>query len=71
MIGGVGTRPQEVKEISRLLTGKKVDEAMIAESADLGFKAARPVANQAGSPEYRRLMIKFFVEKALGEAAEL
>jgi 4-hydroxybenzoyl-CoA reductase subunit beta len=71
VIGGVGSRPQEVKEISRLLAGKKVDEAMIADSADLGFKAARPVANQASSPEYRRLMIKFLVKKALKQAAQV
>jgi 4-hydroxybenzoyl-CoA reductase subunit beta len=71
VMGGVGTRPQEVKEISSLLTGKKVDEAMIADSADLGFKAARPVANQASSPEYRRLMIKFLVKKALKQAAQV
>lgn len=70
VIGGVGSRPQEVKGIHELLLEKKIDETMIANSGRLGFKAARPVANQASSPEYRRLMIKFFVEKALKETLQ-
>jgi len=68
VIGAVGTRPEEAKGIEELLKGKRVESSLIEEAAEIAFKAAKPVANTASSPSYRKKMIKFFVEKALTEA---
>ncbi len=70
IISAVGMRPQELAEIGRLLEGERLDSVTIEKASQLAFNAARPVANQAGSPEHRRLMIKFLVKKALEEAAQ-
>jgi 4-hydroxybenzoyl-CoA reductase subunit beta len=70
IISAVGARPQEVEDIGRLLEGERLDRVTIEKASELAFKAARPVANQAGSPEHRRLMIKSLVKKALEEAAQ-
>jgi 4-hydroxybenzoyl-CoA reductase subunit beta len=68
VIGAVGPRPMEVEGIKELLAGKKLESPAIEQAALLAQKAAKPVDNAAGSPSYRKLMIKIFVEKALGQA---
>jgi 4-hydroxybenzoyl-CoA reductase subunit beta len=68
VIGGVATRPQELKEVGEALKGERIEEGVIEDASQLGFRAAKPVANIASSPEYRRMMIKKFVQRALQEA---
>lgn len=68
VIGAVGPRPVEVNGIKELLVGKKLESPAIEQAALLAQKEAKPVDNAAGSPSYRKLMIKIFVEKALGQA---
>ena len=70
VIGAVGTRPQEVAGIGELLAGKRLDAALIEEASDLANKAAKPVANIASTPTYRRWITKVFVKKALDKALE-
>ena len=70
VIGAVGTRPVEIKEIGNLLEGEKLDGPIIEEATSLAFKAAKPVANLGSSPAYRRLMVKVFVRRALQEATD-
>jgi len=65
VIGAVGTKPEELKEIGELLKGKKIEDSLIEKASDLAFKAARPIANAASSPSYRKKMIKVMVERAL------
>ena len=69
VIGGVGMRPEEVKGIGELLEGKKLTDLLMGEASELAFKAARPIANAAGTPTYRRKMIKILVQRALRQAA--
>jgi len=68
VIGAVGTRPEEVKGIGELLKGKKMTESLIEEASEMAFKMARPVANAASTPTYRKRMIKILVTRALKEA---
>jgi 4-hydroxybenzoyl-CoA reductase subunit beta len=70
VIGAVGTRPQEVKEIAEITEGKRLDGQVIEEASDLARKAAKPVDNLGSSPEYRRLTIKAFVRTAFQIALE-
>lgn len=68
VIGAVGTKPEEVKGIGELLKGKRVESSLIEEASELAFKSAKPIANTASSPSYRKKLIKIFVEKALTQA---
>ena len=68
VIGAVGMRPEEVKGIGELLKGKKMTESLIEEASEMAFKMARPVANAASTPTYRKRMIKILVGRALKEA---
>lgn len=70
VIGAVGTKPEEVKEIQELLEGQKIESPMIEKASDLAVKAAKPIANVGGSPSYRKRMIKLFVDKTLRRALE-
>ena len=65
VIGAVGPKPEEVRGVGELLRGKRVTRSLIEEAKELGFRAARPIANVGSSPTYRRRIIKLFLEKAL------
>lgn len=68
VVGAVGSRPEEMKEIEELLKGKEIKNPIVEEASDLAFKAAKPIANAASSPAYRKRMIKVFVGRALKQA---
>lgn len=68
VIGAVGTRPEEVKNIEKLLKGKRVEDSLIEEASEMAFRTAKPIANVGSSPTYRKRMIKIFVEKALRQS---
>ena len=68
VIGAAGMRPEEVKGIGDLLKGKKMTESLIEEASEMAFKMAKPVANAASTPTYRRRMIKILVQRALKQA---
>lgn len=68
VVGAVGSRPEELKEVEELLKGKEIKNSVIEEASNLAFKAAKPIANAASSPAYRKRMIKVFVMKALRQA---
>lgn len=70
VISAVGSRPEEVTAVRDLVSGKKLDGTLIGEAGELAFKMARPVANTASTPSYRKKMVKILVERALKQAAE-
>ena len=67
VIGAVNPRPVIVEAITELLKNKKLDNSLIEEASDLAYKAAKPIANTAGTPSHRKVMIKTFVKRALGQ----
>jgi len=68
VLGAVGSGPIEIKEAEELMKGKEISEELIEEVGGLAQKAARPVANTATSPGYRRKMAGIFTKRALREA---
>lgn len=68
VLSAVGPSPLEVEGVEDILAGKPADEAAFEEVSRAAFKVAHPVANAAGTPEYRRRMVPVFVKKALREA---
>jgi 4-hydroxybenzoyl-CoA reductase subunit beta len=68
VIGAVGPKPVEVKEIGELLKEKQLTSQLIEKAGDLAFSAARPVANRGSSPAYRREMVRQLVKKSLKQA---
>jgi carbon-monoxide dehydrogenase medium subunit len=57
-------------DAERFLTGKKLDEATVAEAARLAAKAANPTADRRGTVEYKREMARVLTARALRKAAE-
>jgi len=70
VINGVGPRPQILEDISERLEGNKLGGQLIEAVSEMAYKAAKPVANTAGSPSYRRFMVKIYVKRALEQAME-
>jgi len=68
VIGAVGTEPEEIVRIEDLLNGKRITDSIMEEASETAFKMAKPIANAASSPFYRKKMIKIMVEKGLRQA---
>src|SRR5215813_9073516 len=64
----VGPTPIHCKEAEAYLTGKKPDQATLAETAKLAAKAASPSADRRGSVEYKREMSRVMAGRALKAA---
>ena len=65
-----GPTPVRAIDAERYLTGKKLDEATVAEAARLAAKAANPTADRRGTVEYKREMARVLTARALRKAAE-
>jgi carbon-monoxide dehydrogenase medium subunit len=65
-----GPTPVRAIDAERYLTGKKLDEATVAEAARLAAKAANPTADRRGTVEYKREMARVLTGRALRKAAE-
>lgn len=68
VLGAVGSGPIEVKAAEEILKGRQISEELIEEVGELAQKAAKPVANTATSPVYRRKMAGVLTKMALREA---
>jgi carbon-monoxide dehydrogenase medium subunit len=64
--------PLRVKKAEKVLIGKMVNDALLAQAGEVASTEADPPADVHGSIEYRREMIKVFVKRvaqiALGKA---
>ena len=65
-----GPTPVRAIDAERYLTGKKLDEATVAEAARLAAKAANPTADRRGTVEYKREMARVLTARGLRKAAE-
>jgi 4-hydroxybenzoyl-CoA reductase subunit beta len=70
VLGAVDSKPVIVGEIEHLLQGEIITDGLIEEAGTLARKAARPVANAATSPGYRRDMAAELTKRCLKEAAQ-
>lgn len=65
-----GPTPVEAAAAAKHLTGKKPDDAVIAEAGRLAASASAPSADRRGSVEYKREMARVQVMRALRKALE-
>jgi carbon-monoxide dehydrogenase medium subunit len=65
---GVGSRNIQATDAEGLLAGKEPSDELIKEAAKLAAAAADPTADNRGSVEYKRSVIRVFTERALNES---
>ncbi len=64
----VGPTPIKARKAEAFFTGKRADEAAIREAARLAAEESRPKADQRGSVEYKRDLVRVLTARALRRA---
>jgi len=64
----VGLTPIHASAAEQALKGKKPDDTVLRQAADLAAKAAKPEPDARGSAEYKRAMVKTLTVRALRRA---
>ncbi|MFA0760522.1 MAG: hypothetical protein HZLCBSQH_000621 [Candidatus Fervidibacterota bacterium] len=67
-LGAVAPTPIRAYEAEERLKGYPLDELLAKEAAELARQAARPITDQRGSAEYRRLMVERLTRRLLLQA---
>src|SRR2546426_1955236 len=67
VLGGVASRPQEIVEAGRVLTGTDLSEEAIAAAADAAYRPAKPLDNTDFDLSWRKQMTRVYVKAALQE----
>src|SRR5213083_915252 len=67
VLGGVASRPQEIVEAGRVLTGTDLSEEAIAAAADAAYRPAKPLDNTDFDLSWRKQMTRVYVARALAE----
>jgi len=65
VINAVGPAPVRCREAEAFLRGRPLDDATIAEAAEIAPKECKPLDNTDFMPSYRKKMAKVFVRRAL------
>ncbi len=68
VLSAVAPTPMRARKAEEVLRGRKVDEALINESAQAASDEARPISDVRASAEYRKEMVKVFTKRAIREA---
>lgn len=66
----VGPTPIEAKKAEEFLRGKKLDQANIAQAAQLASDESQPSSDLRGPAEYKKGLVKELAKRALSRAAE-
>ena len=66
----VGPKAIRPLEAERFLVGKRLDEDVLRQAADLAATAAEPVSDLRGPAEYKRAMVRTLTVRALRKAAQ-
>jgi len=66
----VGPTPLKAKKAEDFLRGKKLDEATIAQAAQLAADDSQPSADLRGPAEYKRALVKELTKRALVKAVK-
>jgi carbon-monoxide dehydrogenase medium subunit len=59
----------EASEAEEALAGKRLDDSVIGEAAQLAARAANPRSDVRGSADYKRDIVRVYVQRALRQAA--
>lgn len=68
-LNAVGPHPFRAMKAEALLTGKRLDEATIAEAANAAADESQPFTDAVATEWYRRKMVKVFVGRVLEQIA--
>lgn len=69
-LGAVAPTIVHAEEAEKYLLGKRLEDHVIREAADLAIRAAKPISDVRGSAGYRRRMVSVVTRRALLEIAE-
>jgi len=68
-VGSVSTAPTRVPEAESILAGRRVDDReCVREAGEVAGDAVEPFADANGSVEYKRNLVRVFVERCCAEA---
>jgi len=67
VLGGVGSRPQEVAEAGAALTGTDLSDEAIRAAAEAAYRPAKPLDNTDFDLSWRKQMTRVYVKAALAE----
>jgi carbon-monoxide dehydrogenase medium subunit len=68
---GVGPKNLRAEAAEQVLAGRALDDEAISEAARLAAQAAEPRTDIRGTEEYKRNVVRVFVERGLRKAAEV
>jgi carbon-monoxide dehydrogenase medium subunit len=68
---GVGSATIAATDAAAVLVGSTLDPDVIARAADLAAEVARPQSDHRGSADYKRHVVRTFVQRGLNPAEEL
>jgi carbon-monoxide dehydrogenase medium subunit len=68
---GVGPRNLRAHAAEEALAGATLDDEVIGEAARLAAEAAEPHSDERGSADYKRNVVRVFVERGLRKAREV
>jgi len=68
VLGALESTPILLEQAEALLLGNELSEELIAQVAELAFKAARPIDNTDMTPAYRKQMARVLTARALRQA---
>jgi carbon-monoxide dehydrogenase medium subunit len=71
VISNAASVPLRIREAEKRLIGKMIDDHLLAELGDIASSEADPPSDVHASAEYRREMVKVFVQRAAGRAFEI
>jgi carbon-monoxide dehydrogenase medium subunit len=66
----VGESNLAAQEAEAALTNRRLDESAIAEAARLAAQVANPKSDMRGPAEYKRDVVRVYVQRALRSAAQ-
>jgi len=67
VLGAVAPTPMRARNAEGVLRGKKMEDGLIQESADLASTEAKPITDVRATAWYRKEMVKVFTRQALNE----
>lgn len=71
ILNAVSSSPIEVKEAENVFEKKRISGSMVEEVVEAAYQISHPVSNTAGSPSYRRKMVRVYVKEAIEEALRI
>jgi carbon-monoxide dehydrogenase medium subunit len=69
-LGAVAPTPLRAKKAEGVITGKKIENGLIEEAAQIASEEARPITDVRGSAPYRTDIVRVLTKRAIGRALE-